>query len=72
MERHSLKQIIKLLSARKVSEEELVKYYYSRIEKYNPTLNAVVSLRNIDNVFEDLDALKGSPSKKKESYWVFL
>ena len=51
MERHSLKQIIKLLSERKISEEELVKYYYSRIEKYNPTLNAVVSLRNIDQVF---------------------
>tara|TARA_B100000963_G_scaffold312037_1_gene289253 strand:- start:387 stop:1805 length:1419 start_codon:yes stop_codon:yes gene_type:complete len=65
MERHSLKQIIKLLSARKISVKELVKYYYSRIEKYNPTLNAVVSLRNIDQVDEDLDGLKQSPSGKK-------
>ena len=65
MERHSLKQIIKLLSERKISEEELVKYYYSRIEKYNPTLNAIVSLRNIDQVFNDLDALKHSLYKKK-------
>ena len=64
MERLSLKQIIKLLSAKKISEEELVKYYYSRIEKYNPTLNAVVSLRNIDQVFDDLDSLKRSSSGK--------
>ena len=66
MERHSLKQIIKLLSERKISEEELVKYYYSRIEKYNPTLNAVVSLRNIDQVFDDLDWLRHSLHKKKK------
>ena len=65
MERHSLKQIIKLLSARKISEKELVKYYYSRIEKYNPTLNAIVSLRNLDQVYGDLDALKHSRSTKK-------
>ena len=65
MERHSLKQIIKLLSARKISEKELVKHYYSRIEKYNPTLNAIISLRNLDQVCDDLDALKHSPSGKK-------
>ena len=65
MERHSLIEIIKLLSARKISEEELLKYYYSRIEKYNPTLNAVVSLRDIDQVFDDLNALKHSPYRKK-------
>ena len=51
MERHSLKKIIKLLSTKKISEEELVKYYYSRIERHNPTPNAVVSLRNIDPGF---------------------
>ena len=67
MERHSLRQIVKLLSARKISEEELVKYYYSRIEKYNPTLNAVVSLRDIDQVFDDLDSLKRSSSGKKRN-----
>ena len=65
MERHSLKKIIKLLSTKKISEEELVTYYYARIEKYNPTLNAVVSLRNIDQVFDDLDSLKRSSSGKK-------
>ena len=72
MERHSLKKIIKLLSTKKISEEELVKYYYSRIEKHNPTLNAVVSLRNIGEVFDSLISLKRYPSKKKESYWAFL
>ena len=65
MERHSLKKIIKLLSARKISEEELVKYYYARIEKYNPTLNAIVSLKNIDQVFDDLESLRRSSSGKK-------
>ena len=72
MERHSLKKIIKLLSTKKISEEELVKYYYSRIEKHNPTLNAVVSLRNIGEVFDSLISLKRYPSKKKERYWAFL
>ena len=65
MERHSLKKIIKLLSAKKISEEELVKYYYARIEKYNPTLNAIVSLKNIDQVFDDLESLRRSSSGKK-------
>ena len=65
MERHSLKKIIKLLSTKKISEEELVKYYFSRIEKHNPTLNAIVSLRNIDQVFDTLDTLKRYPSEKK-------
>ena len=64
MEKYSLKQIIKLLSDRKLSEKELVKYYFSRINEYNPTLNAVVSLRNIDEVFYDLDMLKRSSSGK--------
>ena len=66
MERHSLKKIIKLLSTKKISEEELVKYYYSRIERHNPTLNAIVSLRNIDQVFDTLDTLKRYPSEKKK------
>lgn len=65
MERHSLKKIIKLLCTKKISEEELVKYYFSRIEKHNPTLNAIVSLRNIDQVFDALDTLKRYPSEKK-------
>ena len=65
MERHSLKKIIKLLCTKKISEEELVKYYFSRIEKHNPTLNAIVSLRNIDQVFDTLETLKRYPSEKK-------
>ena len=65
MEKHSLKEIIGLLKDRKISEKELLQHYFSRINKFNPSLNALVSLRSIDEVLKDLENLKGCSLQKK-------
>ena len=65
MEKHSLKEIIGLLKNRKISQKEILQYYFSRIEKFNPILNALVSLRNIDEIFNDLENLKNHSVQKK-------
>ena len=65
MEKHSLKEIIGLLRNRKISQKELLQHYLSRIKKFNPTLNALVSLRSIDEVFNDLENLKDRSGQKK-------
>ena len=65
MEKHSLKEIIGLLKDRKISEKELLQHYFSRINKFNPSLNALVSLRSIDEVLKDLENLKGCSVQKK-------
>ncbi len=65
MEKHSLKKIIGLLKDRKISEKELLQHYFSRINKFNPSLNALVSLRSIDEVLNDLENLKRCSMHKK-------
>tara|TARA_B100000287_G_scaffold194063_1_gene183220 strand:- start:365 stop:580 length:216 start_codon:yes stop_codon:yes gene_type:complete len=65
MEKHSLKEIIGLLKNRKISQRELLQHYFSRIKKFNPILNALVSLRSIDEVFNDLENLKVRSVQKK-------
>ena len=65
MEKRSLKEIIGLLKNRKISQKELLQYYFSRIEKFNPTLNGLVSLRNMDEIFNDLEKLKNHSVQKK-------
>ena len=65
MEKRSLKEIIGLLKDRKISEKELLQHYFSRINKFNPSLNALVSLRSIDEVIKDLENLKGCSVQKK-------
>ena len=65
MEKHSLKEIIGLLKDRKISEKELLQHYFSRINKFNPSLNAIVSLKSIDEVLNDLENLKRSSMQKK-------
>ena len=66
MEKHSLKEIIGLLNDRKISEKELLQHYFSRINKFNPSLNALVSLRSIDEVLNDLENLIFDWWKKQE------
>ena len=65
MKKHSLKEIIGLLKDRKISEKELLQHYFSRINKFNPSLNAIVSLRSIDEVLNDLENSKRSSMQKK-------
>ena len=65
MEKRSLKEIIELLKNRKISQKELLQYYFSRIEKFNPTLNGLVSLRNMDEIFNDLEKLENHSAQKK-------
>ena len=42
--RRSASELVSLLSAKKVSSEELLDLYLARIEKYNPKLNAIIAM----------------------------
>ena len=72
MVKHSLKEIIGLLKNRKISQRELLQHYFSRIKKFNPILNALVSLRSIDEVFNDLENLKVRSVQKKNLFGIPL
>ena len=72
MKKHSLKEIIGLLKNRKISQRELLQHYFSRIKKFNPILNALVSLKSIDEVFNDLGNLKVRSAQKKSLFGIPL
>ena len=40
----SASELVSLLSAKKISSEELLDLYVARIDKYNPKLNAVIAM----------------------------
>ena len=48
----SVREQIDLISKKEIKVEELFQEYLSNIEKLNPKLNAIVSLRDKDWIFD--------------------
>jgi amidase len=44
-ENKSISEIISLIQSKQVLVKEVVEFYLQRIKKYNPTLNAIVLLK---------------------------
>tara|TARA_Y100000996_G_scaffold342484_1_gene280005 strand:- start:3648 stop:5066 length:1419 start_codon:yes stop_codon:yes gene_type:complete len=66
LENKSVKEIISNLHSGKYKVKEVVKFYLDRIQAYNPSLNAIVSKKNDDEIIKqaekyDLDSLKKKP-----------
>ena len=66
LENKSVKEIISNVHSGKLKAKEVVKFYLDRIKAYNPTLNAIVSKKNDDEIIKqteeyDLDSLKKKP-----------
>ena len=66
LENKSVKEIISDVHSGKYKVKEVVKFYLDRIEAHNPSLNAIVSKKNDDEIIKqaekyDLDNLKKKP-----------
>ena len=46
LENLSADKIVSNIIEKKISAEEVTDYYLQRIKKYNPVINAIVSLKN--------------------------
>ena len=46
LENRSVKEIISLIKKKEISVREVVNFYLERIKKYNPSLNAIVSIKD--------------------------
>ena len=66
LENKSVKEIISNVHSGKLKAKEVVKFYLDRIQAYNPSLNAIVSKKNDDEIIKqteeyDLDSLRKKP-----------
>ena len=50
LENLSADKIVSLIKEKSIKVEEVINYYLHRIEKYNSTINAIVSLKNEDEI----------------------
>jgi Asp-tRNA(Asn)/Glu-tRNA(Gln) amidotransferase A subunit family amidase len=68
----SATDIVALVKARQISPVEVIEASLGRIERYNPTLNAVVTLN--EQAIEDASALEASikPARASKCFVVSL
>ena len=76
LENRSVKEIISLIQKKEISVREVVSFYLERIKKYNPSLNAIVSIKdeeqiineanNKDKNFDESKLLFGLPLASKD------
>ena len=52
-ENKSVKEIVSLIHKKEVSVKEVVSFYLDRIKKFNPSLNAIVSLKDEEQIIKD-------------------
>ncbi|HJN01004.1 MAG TPA: amidase [Gammaproteobacteria bacterium] len=60
----SLQKTVEQTTSGKLSPDELVDFSYQQIDKCNPSLNAIVSLRDKDEVKKEAKALSNEAKKK--------
>ena len=52
-ENKSVKEIISLIHKKEVSVKEVVSFYLERIKKFNPSLNAIVSIKDEEEIIKE-------------------
>ena len=52
LENKSVKEIISLIKKKDVSVKEIVGLYFERIKKFNPSLNAIVSIKDEEQIID--------------------
>ena len=50
LENKSVKEIISLINKKEISVKEVVHFYLDRIKKFNPSLNAIVSIKDEEEI----------------------
>ena len=53
LEDQSVEEIIHNINQRQISIKEVMEYYLDRIEKFNPDLNAIVLLKDRDDLIKE-------------------
>ena len=53
LENKSVKEIISLIKTKEASIKEVVIFYLERIKKYNPSLNAIVSIKEEEQIINE-------------------
>ena len=53
LENKSVKEIISIIHKKEVSVKEVVSFYLDRIKKFNPSLNAIVSIKNEGEIIKE-------------------
>ena len=53
LENRSVKEIISLIHKKEISVREVVSFYLERIKKYNPSLNAIVSIKDEEEIINE-------------------
>ena len=53
LENRSIKEIISLINKKEISVREVVNFYLERIKKYNPSLNAIVSIKDEEQIINE-------------------
>ncbi len=53
LENRSIKEIISLINKKEISVREVVNFYLERIKKYNPSLNAIVSIKDEEQILNE-------------------
>ena len=71
--KNSLQETIQKITSGEISPVDLVEYSYEQIEKHNPSLNAIVSLKDKDLVTKEAKSLiKKGDNKQKLLYGIPL
>ena len=55
LENKSVKEIISLIKKKEVSVREIVSFYFERIKKFNPSLNAIVSIKDEEEIIKEAE-----------------
>ena len=53
LENKSVKEIISLINKKEISVKEVVHFYLDRIKKFNPSLNAIVSIKDEEEIIKE-------------------
>ena len=68
LENKSVKEIISLVNKKKISVKEVVSFYLDRIKKFNSSLNAIVSIKDEEEIFSIGDKLSVPLREARENF----
>jgi Asp-tRNA(Asn)/Glu-tRNA(Gln) amidotransferase A subunit family amidase len=71
-ENKSISEIISLIQSKQVLVKEVVEFYLQRIKKYNPTLNAIVLLKEEEKILDEANLKDQDINKSKSLFGLPL
>ena len=68
-ENKTVKELIFLIKKREISIKELNKYYLEKINNINPKLNAIVSLKDENEILDEAEKKDEQKDKSSMLFW---